>query len=125
MINLQVIGNLGKDPELRYTPDGQAVARFSIAANRQWTDASGKKRAETTWVEVSTFGKLAEVCAEHLKKGRQVFVTGRPSVSAYKTRTGEASASLKLTATSVEFLGGAKPDEREPEPEVPFEEASF
>jgi len=124
MINLQVIGNLGKDPELRYLPDGQPVARFSIAANRQWKDAAGKKYSETLWVEVSAFGKLAEVCAQHLKKGRQVFVTGRPSLHTYQSKTGEPVASLRLTAASIEFLGGkpdsAEPDAEDVDAEIPF-----
>jgi len=124
MINLQVIGNLGKDPELRYLPDGQPVARFSIASNRQWKDAAGKKYSETLWVEVSAFGKLAEVCAQHLKKGRQIFVTGRPSIHLYQAKTGEPAASLRITAASIEFLGGKsdspEPDTEDAPAEIPF-----
>ena len=72
-----IVGNLGGDPELRYTPSGQAVTNFSVATNRTWTDNNGNQQKETVWFRVSTWGKLAEVCNQYLSKGRQVMVEGR------------------------------------------------
>jgi len=68
MIKLSVIGNLGRDPEMRYLPSGTPVANFSVASNRRWNDADGEAHEETIWVRISAFGRLAEVCAEYLAK---------------------------------------------------------
>ena len=73
-----LIGNLGKDPEIRYTPSGTAVANFSIATSESWTDKeSGEKRERTEWHRIVAWGKLAEICGEYLHKGKQVYVEGR------------------------------------------------
>jgi len=74
-----VIGNLGRDPEMRYTPNGQAVTSFSVASSRKYTTAAGEQREETEWFNCSAFGKLAETCNQYLTKGQQVYVEGRPS----------------------------------------------
>lgn len=128
-----IVGNLGNDPEMRYTPTGQAVCSFSIAVNRTWTDAQGQKHDETTWYKVATWGKLAEVCSQHLHKGEAALVeSDRLKVSPYLNREGQAAASLEIpAATTVKFLGGraagqsvsaTKPEEARPsgEPEVEF-----
>ena len=73
---LTLIGNLGNDPEMRYTPAGKAVCNFSLATNRKWNDANGQEVQETTWFRVSTWGRQAEVCNQYLAKGRRVFVRG-------------------------------------------------
>lgn len=102
-----LIGNLGSDPEMRYTPTGQAVCSFSVAVNRRWTDAQGQSHDETTWYRVSTWGKLAETCSQYLAKGRMVLVEGdRIKVNPYLNREGQAAASLEITAQTVKFLGG-------------------
>jgi single-strand DNA-binding protein len=77
MDKLIVIGNLGRDPEMRYLPSGKPVTNFSVASNRKWTDNEGVLHEETIWVRVSAFGRLAEVCNQYLSKGRQVYVEGR------------------------------------------------
>jgi single-strand DNA-binding protein len=72
-----VVGNLGKDPETRYTPGGQAVANFTVATNESFTDKGGQKQERTEWHRIVCFGKLAELCKEYLSKGRQVYLEGR------------------------------------------------
>lgn len=102
-----LIGNVGNDPELRYTPQGQAVCNFSLAVNRKWTDAQSQSHEETTWYRVATWGKLAEVCGQYVKKGRPVLVeSDRLKVDAYLKKDGAAAASLEVTALTVKFLGG-------------------
>jgi len=113
-----IIGNLGEDPKMRYTPDGTPVCNFSVAVNRQWTNQDGTKGEETTWFTVTTWQGLAESCNKYLKKGRQVFVAGKVTASAWKDREGEARATLELTARDVRFLGGANGEREQIEPAV-------
>ncbi|MFN8499976.1 MAG: single-stranded DNA-binding protein [Anaerolineae bacterium] len=102
-----LVGNLGSEPEMRYTPNGQAVCSFSVAVNRRWNDAQGSAHEETTWYRVSTWGKLAEQCSQYLTKGRMVLVEGdRVKANAYMTRDNQPAASLELTAQVVRFMGG-------------------
>lgn len=108
-----IVGNLGNDPEMRYTPSGQAVTNFSVATNRRWTDNQGNSQEETVWFRVSTWGKMAEVCNQYLSKGRQVMVEGRlrpdPETGGPRVWTGQDGqprASFELTALEVKFLGG-------------------
>lgn len=101
-----IIGNLGRDPEMRYLPSGQAVTDFSVAVNRRWTNRDGQQGEETVWFRVSAFGRLGEIAAQYLKKGRQVFVQGRikePRI--WTDRDGNPRASLEITATDIQFLG--------------------
>ena len=72
-----IVGNLGKDPEMRYTPSGQAVTSFSVASNRSWTDSNGQKQTEVIWFRISAWGKQAEICNQYLKKGSKVLIEGR------------------------------------------------
>src|SRR3989304_4876555 len=81
---LQLIGNLTKDPEMRYTSNGSAVTNFSIATNRQWKDSSGKENDEVTFHRVVAWGKLAEICSQYLKKGSKVYAEGRVSNRKWK-----------------------------------------
>ncbi len=104
---VSIIGNLGRDPEMRYLPSGQAVTDFSVAVNRRWTNRDGQPGEETVWFRVSAFGRQGEVAAQYLKKGRQVFVQGRikePRI--WTDRDGNPRASLELVATDIQFLGG-------------------
>jgi single-strand DNA-binding protein len=113
-----IIGNLGADPELRYTPSGQAYTQFSLAANREWTNNdTGEEQKETTWFRIVVWGKQAESCHEYLSKGRRVLVEGeRLRVSPYLKRDGQPAASLELTARTVRFMdnkgsnGGSMPE---------------
>ena len=101
-----IIGNLGRDPELRYTPGGRAVTDFSVAVNRKWTSQEGTPGEETVWFKVTCWERLAETTNQYLSKGRQVMIVGRINVSAWTTKEGEARATLELTAQDVKFLGG-------------------
>ena len=101
-----IVGNLGRDPELRYTQSGDPVCGFSVAVSRKWTDKSGQPQEETTWYNVSVFGAQAEPCSKYLAKGRQVLVDGDVKARAYANKDGSPGASLDLKAHSVQFLGG-------------------
>jgi single-strand DNA-binding protein len=101
-----VVGYLGRDPELRFTPSGQQVCSFSVATSRSWTDQSGQPQEKTTWFRVTAWGKLAELCQQYLSKGRLVLVEGEVDASAWTAQTGEPRASLELNARNVRFLGG-------------------
>lgn len=101
-----IVGHLGRDPELRFTPSGQQVCSFSVATNRSWTDQSGQQQDKTTWFRVTAWGKLAELCQQYLTKGRMVLVEGEVDASAWTAQTGEPRASLELNARNVRFLGG-------------------
>ena len=109
MVNKVIlIGNLGKDPEVRYTQGGQAVANLRIATSRSWTDKqSGQRKEETEWHDVEVWGKQAEQCGEFLAKGRQVYVEGRLKTDKWQDKTsGQERSRVKVVADSVRFLGG-------------------
>ncbi len=104
-------GNLGRDPEMRYTPTGQAVTSFSVATNRQWTNNNGETVKETIWFRISVWGKMAEVCNQYLKKGSKVLVEGRltadPNTGGPRVWTGQDGqprASFEVSAQTVRFL---------------------
>lgn len=106
-----LVGNLGRDPEMRYTPSGQAVTNFSVAVNDNYTNSSGEKVERTIWVRVSTWGKQAENCNQYLKKGKKVLVEGRlvpdPNTGGPRVWTrqdGSPSASFEVSASTVRFL---------------------
>jgi single-strand DNA-binding protein len=108
-----IVGNLGRDPEMRYTPSGQAVTNFSVATNRRWTNSDSSPGEETCWWRVTAWGKLAETCNQYLSKGRQVLVEGRMNPDQetggprlWVGQDGQARASFELTAITVQFLGG-------------------
>ena len=106
MNKIIVIGNVGRDPEMRYTPNGQSVTSFSVASNRRYRAADGEQREETEWFNVSTFGRLADICNQYLTRGRQVYVEGRLRGRVYTDRDGNPRYSLEVTANEVQFLGG-------------------
>lgn len=101
-----IVGNLGRDPEMRYTPSGTAVTNFSVAVSRRWTSKSGEQQEKTTWFRVTAWEKQAELCNQYLSKGRLVLVEGDVSASAWTNKEGEARATLELQARVVRFLGG-------------------
>ena len=106
-----IAGNVGRDPEMRYTPSGQAVTSFSVATNRQYTNNNGETVKETIWFRVSAWGKTGEVCNQYLKKGSKVLVEGRltadPATGGPRTWTaqdGSTRASFEVSAATVRFL---------------------
>jgi single-strand DNA-binding protein len=122
MLNkVMLIGNLGKDPEVRYTQGGQAVCALRIATSRSWTDKqSGQKKEETEWFDVEVWGKMGESCGEYLEKGRSVFVEGRLKTDAWEDKTtGQKRSRQKVVAENVRFLGGGKGGGAAPAEEAP------
>ncbi len=103
-----LIGNLTRDPELRYVPSGSAVTTFTIASNRTYTLQSGEKKEEVCFVRVVVWAKMAEVCGEYLSKGSPVFVEGRLQSRSWETPQGEKRSTIEVTAQNVQFLGRGK-----------------
>lgn len=102
-----VVGNVGRDPELRYTQNGAAVTDFSVAVTESWTDnQTNERREKTTWYKVSVWGRQAESVKQYLAKGRQVMVIGTVEARAYMDKNNQPASSLDLRAREVRFLGG-------------------
>ena len=127
-----VIGNLGSEPEMRFTPNGRQVTSFSVATNRRYTTSEGERREETEWFTVVTWGKLAELCNQFLTKGRLVYVEGRLRAHTWEGQDGQRRYRNDIVANSVSFLdkqaaaplpeekvGESGVDEVEPE-DIPF-----
>lgn len=106
MVNKVIlVGNLGKDPEVTFTPNGKAVAKFSLATSERWTDANGEKQERTCWHNIVVWGKQAEACGQYLAKGRQVFLEGRIDNRSYE-KDGQKKYISEVVAHDVRFLGG-------------------
>lgn len=121
-----LIGNVGTDPEMRYTPDGKPVTSFRMATNRRYTTSAGESREETDWFRVTVWGKQAESCNQFVTKGKQVYVEGRLHARNWQGQDGQTRTSLEVTANRVLFLGrqalAPLPEEGELEPEdLPFD----
>jgi single-strand DNA-binding protein len=101
-----LIGNLGADPEVRFTPSGQAVANFRIATSESWTDKQGQKQERTEWHRIVVWGKQAELCGEYLAKGRQCFVEGRLQTREWTDKENKKNYTTEVVANHVVFLGG-------------------
>jgi single-strand DNA-binding protein len=102
-----LIGNLGKDPEVRYLPSGAAICNVTIATSRQWKDkTSGERQEETEWHRVTFFDRMAEIAGEYLKKGRPVYVEGRLKTRKYTDKDGVEKYTTEITATEMQLLGG-------------------
>jgi len=101
-----LVGNLGKDPEVRFTPNGQAIAKFSVATTEKWKDQQGQLQERTEWHNVVVWGKQAETCGQYLSKGRQVFVEGRIQTRNYDDKDGNKRYITEIVAQNVKFLGG-------------------
>ena len=99
-----VIGNLGGDPEMRYTPNGDPVTSFSVATNRRYTTRDGEQREETEWFRVTTWRQLAEQCNQYLTKGRRVYVEGRLKTSTWTGQDGQTRITVEIDANQVVFL---------------------
>ena len=100
-----LIGNLGKDPELRYAPSGSAVASFSLATSEQWKDQEGNPQERTSWHNIVVWGKLAEIAAEYLKKGRKVYIEGRLQYRDYETKDGNKRYVTEVVVSDLVMLG--------------------
>ena len=114
----QFIGNLGKEPEIRYSPDGKAIASFSIACSEKWKDKqSGETKESTEWVNISAFGRLAEIIGEYLTKGSKVYISGRMKTDKYTDKSGIEKYSTKIIANQMIMLDsrGAATDNSAPQ----------
>lgn len=102
-----LIGHLGQNPEVKYTPSGAAVANFSVATNESWQDKSGQRQEKTEWHRVVVWGKTAENCGQYLSKGRQVYLEGRLQTRQWQDKDGQTKYTTEVQAQTVQFLGGA------------------
>jgi single-strand DNA-binding protein len=100
-----LLGNLGSDPELRYTPSGKAVANFSLATHEQWTNKDGEKTEKTEWHRIVAWARLGEICGEYLHKGSQIYLEGRLQTRAWDDRDGNKRYTTEIIAQSMQMLG--------------------
>ena len=119
-----LIGNLGRDPEVRYTPSGTAVANFSVATTENWTNKDGEKQSRTEWHRIEAWGRLGETCGEYLSKGSQVYIEGSIRTDEWEDQEGNKRRTTKIRAWRMQMLGAraqAEPLSNEslgPEPET-------
>ena len=124
-----LIGRLGKDPEVKYTPDGSMVCNFSIATSERFKNKAGEKVEKTEWHNITAFGKLAEICGEWLKKGGQVYVEGKIQHQEWEDKDGQKHNKTNIKINHMEMLGGKKAenqdDGRGPDMDTPVEDVPF
>jgi len=101
---VMIIGQLGRDPEMRYTPSGRPVTSFSLSSSRSWTTSDGDRREETEWFNVVSWGSLAEICKQHLHKGRQVYVEGRLQTRGWEDQEGKKHYRIEVVANEMIIL---------------------
>jgi single-strand DNA-binding protein len=101
-----LVGNLGRDPELRYTKNGQAVANFSLATTEQWNSREGQREERTEWHRIVAWAKTAELCSQYLSKGRSVYIEGQLRTRDWEDRDGNKRQTTEIHAQTVQFLGG-------------------
>jgi len=122
---VMVIGNVGRDPEMRYTPDGSAVTSFSMAATDHWTTKAGERNERTEWFNVVAWNKLAEICGEYVKKGMRVYVDGRLQTREWEASDGQKRSRVEVVASTMIMLSGKgekaeKAQTEEVDDELPF-----
>lgn len=132
---VMIIGHLGRDPEMRYTPSGKSVTTFAVAVSRSWNSGDGERRSETEWFNIVTWGNLAEICKQYLNKGQQVYIEGRLQTRKWEDKEGVKHSSVEVIASDMTILGdrregghnasheAAAPEETEPpvtDNEFPF-----
>ena len=101
-----LVGNLGQNPELKYTPNGQAVCNLSIATNESWTGKDGQKQEKTEWHRLVLFGKLAELAGQYLQKGRQVYIEGKLQTRSWQDKDNQTRYTTEIVGQTMQFLGG-------------------
>ena len=105
---VMVIGHLGKNPEMRYTPSGRPVTTFSMAVSRSWNTADGERRSETEWFNIVSWGNLAEICKQYLHKGQQVYIEGRLQTRRWEDKEGQKHTNVEVVANEMMMLGERK-----------------
>jgi single-strand DNA-binding protein len=101
-----LVGNLGKDPEIRTTPTGRTVVNFSMATTEFWNDTEGQRQSRTEWHRIVVFGKLADICGKYLAKGRSVYIEGRIQTRKWQDREGQNRYTTEIVANTMQMLGG-------------------
>jgi single-strand DNA-binding protein len=114
-----LLGRLGQDVELKYTPSSKAVANFSLATTESWNDKDGNKQEKAEWHKVVVWGKLAELCNQYIKKGSQVFVEGSLQTRSWEKKDGTKAYTTEINARTVQFLGGQQSVEEKPDTLIP------
>ncbi len=102
---VQIIGHLGRDPEMRYTPSGKPVTTFTVAVSRSWNSTDGERHSETEWFNIVAFGNLAETCKNYLVKGKQVYIEGRLQTRRWDDKEGVKHTSVEIVANEMIMLG--------------------
>ena len=117
---VMIIGHLGRDPEMRYTPSGRPVTTFSVATSRSWKSADGEQHSETEWFNVVAWGSLAEICKQYLSKGRQVYIEGRLQTRRWEDDDGNKRTTTEIVAKEMVMLGEHRRDkEKDSEEDLP------
>ena len=122
---VMIIGRLGRDPEMRYTPSGRPVTTFTVASTRSWNSSAGERRSETEWFNVVAWGSLAEICKQHLVKGQQVYVEGRLQTRVWEDNNGSKRTSIEIVASEMIMLGDRKDNTRAEHETDDHEEEEF
>jgi len=111
---IMIIGNLGRDPEMRYTPSGRPVTTFAVATSRAWNTADGERHSETEWFNVVAWGNLAEICKQYLVKGKQVYIEGRLQTRRWEDKEGVKHFAVEIVATEMMMLGERREADHSP-----------
>lgn len=114
---IMIIGRLGRDPEMRYTPSGRPVTSFTVATSRSWNTSEGERRVETEWFNVVAWGNLAEICKQHLSKGQQVYIEGRLQTRNWDDSEGNKHTSVEIVANEMIMLSERREAEASSEAE--------
>ncbi|MFQ6015386.1 MAG: single-stranded DNA-binding protein [Anaerolineae bacterium] len=122
---VMIIGNLGRDPEMRYTPSGRPVTSFSVATGRSWVTSEGERREETEWFNVIAWGTLAETCNQYLSKGRKVYIEGRLQTRSWEDQNGQRHYRTEVVANDMIMLDSRFREEAEGMEEIESEDIPF
>ncbi|MDD5523685.1 MAG: single-stranded DNA-binding protein [Smithella sp.] len=126
MVNKAIlIGRLGKDPDVKYTPDGTMVTTFSLATTEQWKDKNGEKVQRTEWHQIVTYRKLAEICGNYLVKGKLVFIEGRIQTRSWEDKDGIKRYTTEIVASNMKMLDGKKAEEQLAADGMPLDDVPF
>jgi single-strand DNA-binding protein len=117
---VMIIGNLGRDPEMRYTPSGRPVTTFTVATSRSWNTADGERHTDTEWFNVVAWGNLAEICKQYLTKGQQAYIEGRLQTRRWEDKEGVKHATVEIVATEMMMLGERRETNHGPAGEEPI-----
>lgn len=119
---VMIIGRLGRDPEMRYTPSGRPVTTFSVATSRSWNTTDGERRTETEWFNIVSWGNLAEICKQYLNKGQQVYIEGRLQTRYWDDAEGNKHSSVEVVANEMIMLGDRRDSNQQSDDEISFSE---